>query len=53
MEVRFMKIKRFFAIIVTLCLFLTGCSKSVDWDKDIQKLENAGYTVHTIHQKKN
>ena len=43
-----MKIKRFFAIIVALCLFLTGCSKSVDWDKDIQKLENAGYTV-TYH----
>lgn len=40
-----MKIKRFFAIIVTLCLFLTGCSKSFDWDKNIEKIESIGFVV--------
>jgi hypothetical protein len=45
MEVRFMKIKRFFAIIVTLCLFLTGCSKSFNWDKSVEKIENLGFVV--------
>lgn len=45
MEVRFMKIKRFFVIIVALCLFLTGCSKSFNWDKSVEKIENLGFVV--------
>jgi hypothetical protein len=45
MEVRFMKIKRFFAIIVALCLFLTGCSNSFNWDKSVEKIENLGFVV--------
>ncbi len=40
-----MKIRRFFAIIVALCLFLTGCSKSFDWDKNVEKIENLGFVV--------
>ena len=40
-----MKIKRFFAIIVALCLFLTGCSKSFNWDKSVEKIENLGFVV--------
>ena len=45
MEVRFMKIKRFFAVIVALSLFLTGCSKSFDWNKNVEKVENLGFVV--------
>lgn len=37
--------KRFFVIIVALCLFLTGCSSSFNWDKNVSKLEGAGYTI--------
>lgn len=40
-----MKIRRFFAIIVAVCLFLTGCSKSFDWDKNVEKIENLGFVV--------
>lgn len=40
-----MKIKRFFVIIVALCLFLTGCSKSFNWDKSVEKIENLGFVV--------
>lgn len=40
-----MKIRRFIAIIVALCLFLTGCSKSFDWDKNVEKIENLGFVV--------
>ena len=40
-----MKIRRFFAIIVALCLFLTGCSKSFDLDKNVEKIENLGFVV--------
>ena len=40
-----MKIKRFFAIIAALCLFLTGCSKSFDWDSNVEKVENLGFVV--------
>lgn len=45
MEVRFMKIKRFFAVIVALSLFLTGCSKSFDWNKNVEKVENLGFVI--------
>ena len=44
-EVYVMKLKGFFAIIVTFCLFLTGCSNSFNWDKSISKLEEAGYVI--------
>ncbi len=37
--------KKLFAIIVGLCLFLTGCSSSFNWDKSVSKLEDAGYVV--------
>ena len=40
-----MKIKRFFAVIVALSLFLTGCSKSFDWNKNVEKVENLGFVV--------
>ena len=40
-----MKIRRFFAIIVALCLFLTGCSKSFDWDINVEKIENLGFVI--------
>ena len=40
-----MKIKRFFAIIVALSLFLTGCSKSFDWNKNVEKVENLGFVI--------
>ena len=35
-----------------LMICMTGCSKSVDWDKDIKKLEDAGYTItnHTSEE---
>ena len=45
MEVRFLKIKRFFAVIVALSLFLTGCSKSFDWNKNVEKVENLGFVI--------
>ena len=45
MEVRFMKIKRFFAVIVALSLFLTGCSKSFDWNKNVEKVEKLGFVI--------
>ena len=44
-----MKIKKFFAIIVTLCLFLTGCSNSFNWEKNVSKLEDAGYVVEMLY----
>lgn len=40
-----MKIKRFFAVIVALSLFLTGCSKSFDWNKNVEKVENLGFVI--------
>lgn len=40
-----MKIKRFFAIFVALCLFLTGCTKSFDWEKSVEKIESIGFVV--------
>lgn len=40
-----MKIKRFFAVIVALSLFLTGCSKSFDWNKNVDKVENLGFVI--------
>ena len=40
-----MKIKKFLTIIVVLCLFLTGCSKSFDWDKSVEKIESIGFVV--------
>lgn len=40
-----MKIKRFFVVLVAVCLFLTGCSSSFSWDKSVAKLEDAGYEV--------
>lgn len=40
-----MKIKRFFAVIVALSLFLTGCSKSFNWNKNVEKVENLGFVV--------
>ena len=33
----------FVSVLLMICM--TGCSKSVDWDKDIKKLEDAGYVV--------
>ena len=33
------------ALSLLLVVTMTGCSKSIDWDKDIKKLEDAGYTV--------
>ena len=42
---RKMKIKKFLTIIVVLCLFLTGCSKSFDWDKSVEKIESIGFVV--------
>ena len=40
-----MKIKKFLTIIVVLCLFLIGCSKSFDWDKSVEKIESIGFVV--------
>lgn len=40
-----MKTKGFFVIFIALCLFLTGCSNSFNWDKSVSKLENAGYVI--------
>ena len=40
-----MKIKRLFAMTVALCLFLTGCSKSFDWNKNVEKVEKLGFVV--------
>ncbi len=37
--------KKMFAIIIGLCLFLTGCSSSFHWDKSVTKLEDAGYVI--------
>ena len=33
----------FVSVLLMFCM--TGCSKAVDWDKDIKKLEDAGYVV--------
>lgn len=40
------------ALSLLLVVNMTGCSKSIDWDKDIKKLEDAGYTVtnHTSEE---
>ena len=40
-----MKIKKFLSVIVVLCLFLSGCSKSFDWDKSVEKIESIGFVV--------
>lgn len=40
-----MKNKGLFAMFIALCLFLTGCSNSFNWDKSVSKLENAGYVI--------
>ena len=40
-----MKIKKFLTVIVVLCLFLTGCSKSFDWDINVEKIENLGFVI--------
>ena len=40
-----MKIKKFLTVIVVLCLFLSGCSKSFDWDKSVEKIEIIGFVV--------
>ena len=40
-----MKIKKFLTVIVVLCLFLSGCSKSFDWDKSVEKIESIGFVV--------
>ena len=40
-----MKNNGLFAMFIALCLFLTGCSNSFNWDKSVSKLENAGYVV--------
>ena len=42
---RKMKIKKFLTVIVVLCLFLSGCSKSFDWDKSVEKIESIGFVV--------
>lgn len=33
----------FVSVLLMICM--TGCSKSVDWDKDIKKLEDAGFVL--------
>lgn len=33
----------FVSVLLMICM--TGCSKSVDWDKDIKKLEDAGFAL--------
>ena len=40
-----MKIKKFLSVIVVLCLFLLGCSKTFDWDKSVEKIESIGFVV--------
>ena len=35
----------FVSVLLMICM--TGCSKSVDWDKDIKKLEDAGFVLTT------
>ena len=42
-----MKIKKFLTVIVVLFLFLflSGCSKSFDWDKSVEKIESIGFVV--------
>ena len=40
-----MEIKKFLTVIVVLCLFLSGCSKSFDWDKSVEKIESIGFVV--------
>lgn len=37
---------------ILLTLTMTGCSKSIDWDNDVRKLEDAGYIVtnHTSEE---
>ncbi len=37
--------KKLFAIIIGLCLFLTGCTKSFDWDQSVEKIESIGFVV--------
>ena len=40
-----MKNKGLFAMFIALCLFLTDCSNSFNWDKSVSKLQNAGYVI--------
>lgn len=35
----------FVSVLLMFCM--TGCSKSVDWNKDIKKLEDAGFVLTT------